>query len=77
MSLRRNCPCDLDGICPYEDMHSGYIGSCEYWCGAEEPEDDPEVWEDDDDDFWYEPDIKPYTSANPWDAPGMKLSDFL
>lgn len=25
----------------------------------------------------YEPDIKPYTSANPWDAPGMRVSDFL
>ena len=47
MSIRKNCPCDLDGICPYEDMHSGYIGSCEYWCGADEPQDDPEEWEDD------------------------------
>lgn len=71
MSLRRNCPCDLDGICPYEDMHSGYIGSCEYWCGSDEPEDDPEVWDD------YDPDEKFYTSANPWDAPGMKQSDFF
>lgn len=25
----------------------------------------------------YEPDEKFFTSANPWDAPGMKLSDFL
>lgn len=40
MSLRRNCPCDLDGICPYENMHSGYMNSCEYWCGADEPDDD-------------------------------------
>lgn len=47
MSIRRCCPCDTDGICPYEDMHSGYFGSCEYWCGAEEPQDDPECWEDD------------------------------
>lgn len=39
MSLRRECPCDLDGICPYEDMHSGYFGSCEYWCGSDPEED--------------------------------------
>jgi len=44
MSLRRNCPCDLDGICPYEDMHSGYMNSCEYWCGADEPQDNPSDW---------------------------------
>lgn len=39
MSLRRETPCDIDGICPYADMHSGYMNSCEYWCGDEEPED--------------------------------------
>ena len=39
MSLRRETPCDHDGICPYAYMHSGYMNSCEYWCGAEEPED--------------------------------------
>lgn len=38
MSLRRNTPCDLDGICPYESESNG---SCEYWCGADEPEDYP------------------------------------
>ena len=39
MSLRAQCPCDLDGICPYEDMHSGYYESCEYWCGSDPEED--------------------------------------
>lgn len=43
MSLRKDTPCDLDGICPYE---SGEYCSCEYWCGADEPQDDPEEWED-------------------------------
>ena len=43
MSLRKNTPCDLDGICPYE---SGEYCSCEYWCGADEPQDNPEVWEE-------------------------------
>ena len=45
MSLRKNCPCDIDGICPYEDMHSGYMNSCEYWCGADEPQDNWDTWE--------------------------------
>lgn len=44
--MKRVCPCDLDGVCPYEDFHSGYIGSCEYWCG-EEPE-DPDIPDYDD-----------------------------
>ena len=43
MSIRRDCPCDLDGVCPYE---SGEYCSCEYWCGADEPQDDPEDWEE-------------------------------
>ena len=46
MSLRQHTPCD-DGVCPYADMHSGYWNSCEYWCGSEEPEDNPDDWEDD------------------------------
>ena len=43
MSLRQNTPCDCDGICPYD---AEYSYTCEYWCGADEPEDYPEVWED-------------------------------
>ena len=42
MSLRKNCPCDIDGVCPYE---AKYISSCEYWCGQEEPEDEPDIWD--------------------------------
>lgn len=38
MSVRKNTPCDCDGICPYEAEY-GY--SCEYWCG-EEDEDYPD-----------------------------------
>ena len=44
MSIRRETPCDLDGICPYA---AESYGSCEYWCGAEEPEDyPPELYDD-------------------------------
>ena len=48
MSLRKDPPCDLDGICPYE---SGEYCSCEYWCGADEPQDDPEAWWGEEDGF--------------------------
>lgn len=30
-----------------------------------------------DDDFFAEPDMKIYGTATPWNAPGMKLSDFF
>lgn len=32
--MRRECPCDLDGICPYD---AEYSRDCEFWC-PEEPE---------------------------------------
>ena len=38
MSLRSITPCDFDGICPY---NAACINDCEYWCGADEPEDYP------------------------------------
>jgi len=53
MSLRKNCPCDIDGVCPYD---AEYNNDCEYWCGTEEPEDNPEEWEDDCDyDIGFDP----------------------
>lgn len=59
MSLRKLTPCDLkiDGqfICPYgaESMND-----CEYYCGADEPEDDP-------DDFFYTDDYDDYVDGEP------------
>ena len=47
MSLRSCTPCDYDGICPYD---AEYYHTCEYWCGADEPEDYPE----DDDEYDYD-----------------------
>ena len=54
MSLRNWTPCDepdMDGRhhCPYAD--DGDYVNCEYWCGAEEPQDDPEIWEEDEEDL--------------------------
>ena len=49
MSLKKICPCDIDGLgeCPFSAMYSG---DCEYWCGADEPADDPVIWDDDNDE---------------------------
>ena len=44
MAIRQICPCDFDGICPYDVE---YFKDCEYWCGADEPEDYPEYDEED------------------------------
>ncbi len=61
MSVKRQCPCDIDGICPYE---AEYWRDCEYWCGADEPEDYPPEYEFDDDPhevvFCDEPDRDSY-----------------
>lgn len=53
MSLKHETPCDWlkdeDGlsVCPY--MMPGECVDCEYWCGADEPVDVPEEWEEDND----------------------------
>lgn len=49
MSLRNWTPCDepdLEGRhhCPYAE--DGDYVNCEYWCGADEPEDYPEEYEE-------------------------------
>lgn len=48
-SLRSITPCDEadwngEHHCPYMDA-SGWV-DCEYWCGADEPEDDPKIWDE-------------------------------
>lgn len=64
MSLRNWTPCDepdLEGRhhCPYAD-DSDYV-NCEYWCGADEPEDYPEDWEEYEED---EPDYEEEIEAD-------------
>lgn len=46
MSLKRETPCDWMGSCPYG---AECASACEWWCGAEEPADVPEEWEEDED----------------------------
>lgn len=48
MSLRCSTPCDF-GECPY---NAEYSRDCEYWCGADEPQDDPEIWEENEPITW-------------------------
>lgn len=47
MSLRLITPCDNSGICPY---NAEVYGTCEYWCGADEPEESYEDYEYDDEE---------------------------
>ena len=54
MSIRKNAPCDCDGVCPYD---AEYSSSCEYWCGEDEPEDYP----DEDYDVGFDPYMGCYT----------------
>lgn len=54
MTIRTNTPCDIDGICPYA---AEFSCSCEYWCGAEEPEDDP-VFEEYSSELNYDSDLE-------------------
>lgn len=63
MSLKRFTPCD-DGVCPYAE--EGDYVNCEWYCGAEEPQDyptemDADVMEELDrsERNSYEEDIKP------------------
>ena len=49
MSLKSHTPCDEQDwtghyVCPYA-TEGDYV-NCEYWCGADEPEDNPENWDE-------------------------------
>lgn len=43
--MRNDCPCDIDGICPY---NAQYSSDCEYWCHyLDEPDDTPDLSNED------------------------------
>lgn len=54
MSIKRETPCDYlkdengMAVCPYITNQWDHV-HCEYWCGAEEPADVPEEWEEEND----------------------------
>ena len=71
MSLRQCTPCDY-GECPYNAM---YNHDCEYWCGADEPE-DVEVWlMEDEDEEVDEPDYEEELEDYEGDIPSYTIYD--
>ena len=56
MSIKLHTPCD-DGVCPYDAQ---YNHNCEWWCGAEEPEDLPKDDDFEESDFDLEMGFDPY-----------------
>lgn len=67
----RTTPCD-HGDCPFGAECSE---DCRYYCGLGVDEDE----EDYEDDEEYIPSAEngDYSPSNPWDAPGMSMSDFI
>ena len=63
-------PCDY-GECPFDAMYSE---DCRVHCGLGVDED--YEFEEEEDEPYYER-IPDYGPSNPWDAPGMKISDFI
>lgn len=73
MSLRKQTPCDVyvdeEGFhhCPYAE--DGDYVNCEYWCGAEEPEDYPEEYEEyEEDESDYEEEMEEEDGWNKWEC---------
>lgn len=65
MSLKQNTPCDMDCICPFG---AETFGDCEWYCGAEEPQDDPKIWEEEEEEYW-NPHETSEDSWEEWDDP--------
>lgn len=51
MTIASSTPCDFDGICPY---NAQYSRDCEFWCSADEPEDIPLEYTEDDEIYYCE-----------------------
>lgn len=59
--LRKICPCDIDGVCPY---HAEMVSTCEYWCGDTYSQDEMEDWDEPDSldlDLGFDPYVGCYT----------------
>ena len=72
--MAQTTPCDF-GECPYDAQYSE---ACRVYCGLGVDEDSY----DEDDELFEEEYIpsstrRDYGPSNPWDAPGMKISDFI
>ena len=51
MSLKYNTPCDIENFCPYGAYT---FEECEHYCGQIEPQDEPEIWEENDEEEYYD-----------------------
>ena len=72
--MAKTTPCDF-GECPYDAQYSE---ACRVYCGLGVDEDSY----DEDDELFEEEYIpsstrRDYGPSNPWDAPGMRISDFI
>lgn len=63
--MAKTTPCDY-GDCPFDAIYSEH---CRVYCGLGVDEDEEE----------YVPSSEngDYGPSNPWDAPGMRISDFI
>lgn len=71
----QSTPCD-NGECPY-NAQGGY--DCRNYCGLGVDECGDDEYYDYEEDEEYVPSASngDYSPSNPWDAPGMKISDFI
>ena len=72
--MAKTTPCDY-GECPYDAYSSE---CCRVYCGLgvdEDSYDEEEYF--DDEEYIPSSSRRDYGPSNPWDAPGMRVSDFI
>lgn len=62
--MSKTTPCDC-GDCPFDAIYSEH---CRVYCGLGVDEDEEYIPSSENGD---------YSPSNPWDAPGMRISDFI
>ena len=68
--MTKETPCDY-GECPYNAMYSE---DCRVYCGLGIDEDS---YPDEDEEYVPSSSNGDYSPSNPWDDPGMSVSDFI
>lgn len=62
--MSKTTPCDC-GDCPFDAIYSEH---CRVYCG---------LGVDEDEEYTPSSENGDYSPSNPWDAPGMRISDFI
>ena len=65
--MAKTTPCDC-GDCPFDAVYSEH---CRVYCGLGVDEDEEE------EEYVPSSTYGDYSPSNPWDAPGMRISDFI